>query len=146
MPRGLRRFPDYTTVSETAIMFGIGIPELLVILVVALVFVGPERLPEVAKVLGKIFAEFRKAADDISEELSSARLMLEEEVRQAEREAREEKSPPDTDLPPEGRPAETILPPGGPSEGAPASVPRTKGNPELSSAPEKKESSAGESS
>ena len=116
-------------------MFGIGIPELLVILVVALVFVGPERLPEVAKFLGKIFAEFRKATDDISEELSSARLMLEEELRQAEREAREEKNPPDT-----------ILPPGGPSEGTPPSVPRTKGDTSLSSAPEKKESSTGESS
>ena len=116
-------------------MFGIGIPELLVILVVALVFVGPERLPEVAKFLGKIFAEFRKATDDISEELSSARLMLEEEIRQAEREAREEKNPPST-----------ILPPEGPSEGAPMSVPRTKESTELSSTAEKKESSTGESS
>ena len=132
---GLRRFPDYTTVPKTAIMFGIGIPELLVILVVALVFVGPERLPEVAKLLGRIFAEFRKATDDISEELSSARIMLEEEIRQAEREAREEKNPPDT-----------ILPPGGLPEGAPTSVPRTKGDTELPSASVKKETSSGESS
>jgi len=135
LPYGLRRFLDYTTVPKTAIMFGIGIPELLVILVVALVFVGPERLPEVAKFLGKIFAEFRKATDDISEELSSARVMLEEELRQAEREAREEKNSPDT-----------ILPPGGHPEGAPTSVPRTIGDTDLSSAPEKKEPSAGESS
>lgn len=116
-------------------MFGIGIPELVVILVVALVFVGPDRLPEVAKFLGKIFAEFRKATEDISEELSNARLMLEEELRQAEREAREEKNPPDT-----------ILPPGSQPEGALASVPRTKENTDHSSAPEKKESSTGESS
>jgi Tat protein translocase TatB subunit len=116
-------------------MFGIGIPELVVILVVLLVFVGPERLPEVAKFLGKIFTEFRKATDDVSEELRSARLMLEEEIRQAEREAREEKSPPDATLPPGGRPGETG-----------ASVPRTKADTELSSAPKKKESSAGEPS
>lgn len=116
-------------------MFGIGIPELVVILVVLLVFVGPERLPEVGKFLGKIFTEFRKATDDVSEELRSARLMLEEEIRQAEREAREEKNPQDTILPPESRPEE-----------APASVPRTKGDTDLSATPEKKESSAGEPS
>lgn len=132
---GLRPFLDYTTVPETAIMFGIGIPELIVILVVALVFVGPERLPEVAKFLGKIFTEFRKATDDVSEELRSARLMLEEEIRQAEREAREENNSPDT-----------ILPPGSQSGETPASVPRSKENTELSPTPEKKESSAGESS
>jgi Tat protein translocase TatB subunit len=34
-------------------MFGIGVPELLVILVVALIVLGPKRLPEVAKALGK---------------------------------------------------------------------------------------------
>jgi Tat protein translocase TatB subunit len=116
-------------------MFGIGIPELVVILVVLLVFVGPERLPEVAKYLGKIFTEFRKATDDVSEELRSARLMLEEEIRQAERETREEKNPPDT-----------ILPLGSHPEGTPASVPRNKGDTALSSAPGKKESSAGEPS
>ena len=62
-------------------MFGIGIPEFLVILVIALIFVGPERLPEVAKMFSKIFADFRKATDDVSEELRNARQMLEEEIR-----------------------------------------------------------------
>jgi len=66
-------------------MFGIGIPELLVILVVALIVLGPQRLPEVARALGKALAEFRRATGDLSEELSNARVMLEEEVRQAER-------------------------------------------------------------
>ncbi len=69
-------------------MFGIGVPELLVILVVALLVLGPKRLPEVAKALGKALGEFRKATSDISEELTSARSMLEEEVRMAERQAR----------------------------------------------------------
>ncbi|MGH7962683.1 MAG: Sec-independent protein translocase protein TatB [Candidatus Binatia bacterium] len=66
-------------------MFGIGVPELLVILVVALIVLGPKRLPEVAKGLGKALAEFRRATSDLSEELSNAQTMLEEEVRQAER-------------------------------------------------------------
>ena len=130
----LRPFPDYTTVYHTAIMFGIGIPEFLVILVIALIFVGPERLPEVAKMFSKIFADFRKATDDVSEELRNARQMLEEEVRQAEREVREEQSSQSTSLPPGGQP-----------EGTPGSVPRTKGNAAPPSITDKKESSSGES-
>jgi Tat protein translocase TatB subunit len=46
-------------------MFGIGTGELLVILVVALIIIGPNKLPEIARVLGKGLAEFRKAADDL---------------------------------------------------------------------------------
>ena len=48
-------------------MLGIGMPEILIILVVALVVIGPKRLPEVAKTLGKGFAEFKKATDDFQE-------------------------------------------------------------------------------
>jgi len=69
-------------------MFGIGVPELLVILVVALLVLGPQRLPEVAKALGKALAEFRRATSDLSEELGNAKIMLEEEARQAEHKAR----------------------------------------------------------
>ncbi|HJY85148.1 MAG TPA: Sec-independent protein translocase protein TatB [Candidatus Binatia bacterium] len=69
-------------------MFGIGVPELLVILVVALLVLGPQRLPEVAKALGKALAEFRRATSDLSEELGNAKIMLEEEARQAEHQAR----------------------------------------------------------
>ena len=73
-------------------MFGIGVPEFIVILVVALIFIGPERLPEVARFLGKLFAEFRKTTEDLTQELNNARFMLEEEIRQAEREASEEQT------------------------------------------------------
>jgi Tat protein translocase TatB subunit len=48
-------------------MFGIGLPEILVILVVALVVVGPSRLPELAKSLGKAFNEFKRMADEVKE-------------------------------------------------------------------------------
>jgi len=66
-------------------MFGIGTPELLVILVVALIVLGPERLPEIARALGKAMAELRRATGGLSEELQNAKIMLEEEVRAAAR-------------------------------------------------------------
>ncbi len=64
-------------------MFGIGLPELLVIMVVALIVLGPKRLPEVAQALGKALAELRKATSGVTEELRNAQVMLEEEVRAA---------------------------------------------------------------
>lgn len=66
-------------------MFGIGTPELIVILAVALIVLGPQRLPEVARALGKGLAELRRATGGIRDELDSARSMLEAEARAATR-------------------------------------------------------------
>ncbi len=49
-------------------MFGIGMTELLVILVIALLVIGPKRLPEMARSLGRGLAEFRRASTDIRRE------------------------------------------------------------------------------
>lgn len=46
-------------------MFGIGMPELVLILAVALIVLGPRKLPEIARSLGKAMREFKKAADDL---------------------------------------------------------------------------------
>jgi len=61
-------------------MFGIGTGELLVILVVALIIIGPNKLPEIARVLGKGLAEFRRAADDLKDSVTKE-MHTEEEKR-----------------------------------------------------------------
>ena len=49
-------------------MFGIGTTELLVILVIALLVLGPKRLPDLARSLGRGLAEFRRASSDLRQE------------------------------------------------------------------------------
>lgn len=50
-------------------MFGLGAGEILIILVFALIFIGPKKLPELARTLGKSFRELQKAKDDFTGEL-----------------------------------------------------------------------------
>lgn len=58
-------------------MFGLGLPELIVIFVIALVVFGPKKLPELGKALGRGIAEFKRATDEVKE-------TIETEVRKAE--------------------------------------------------------------
>jgi sec-independent protein translocase protein TatA len=45
-------------------MFGIGMPELIVILVIALIFFGPRKLPEMGDAIGKAIRGFKKAVEE----------------------------------------------------------------------------------
>jgi Tat protein translocase TatB subunit len=58
-------------------MFGIGMPELLLILALALIVIGPKKLPDLARALGRGFAEFRRATDEL-------KASFQEETRTAE--------------------------------------------------------------
>ena len=62
-------------------MFGIGFQEMLIILVVALIFFGPKRLPDLAKSLGKGIAEFKKASEEVRKGIEDA--VKEESVEEA---------------------------------------------------------------
>ena len=50
-------------------MFGIGIQELVIILVVALIVLGPKRIPEIARSLGRGLAEFRRTTEEVRQEI-----------------------------------------------------------------------------
>ena len=51
-------------------MFGIGMPELLLILAVALIVLGPKKLPELARSLGKGLAELKKSTEELKGNLN----------------------------------------------------------------------------
>lgn len=48
-------------------MFGIGFPELLLIMALALIVLGPKRLPDLARALGRGLSEFKRASDELKQ-------------------------------------------------------------------------------
>jgi TatA/E family protein of Tat protein translocase len=70
-------------------MFGLGIPELMVIFVIALVVFGPKRLPDLGKALGRGIAEFKKASQEVKESIESEMRNAEQSIDVAKIEAAE---------------------------------------------------------
>ena len=50
-------------------MFGLGMPEVLMILAIALIVIGPKKLPDLAKTLGRAMGEFKRSAQDFKRSL-----------------------------------------------------------------------------
>jgi TatA/E family protein of Tat protein translocase len=83
-------------------MFGIGMPELLLILAVALIVLGPKKLPDLARALGKGMAEFRRATDELRDEFRQLERDVEEPPSRpaSAPEAQAEETPPDASVKP----------------------------------------------
>ena len=56
-------------------MFGLGLPELLLILVIGFVFFGPGKLPDVGKAIGKSMREFKTALNDVKPEITEEKAV-----------------------------------------------------------------------
>ncbi len=91
-------------------MFGIGFSELIVIAIVALVLIGPKRLPEVMQQAGKLFVHLRRTANEVKSGFDQVVRDAEDEIRREEAErihnqyknvtpASEQKSLPHSDSP-----------------------------------------------
>jgi sec-independent protein translocase protein TatA len=73
-------------------MFGsIGMPELIIILVIALIIFGPRKLPELGKSLGRSLNEFKKASTDLQNTLEQE-IKIEEQKEAATKAKQEEKT------------------------------------------------------
>jgi len=70
-------------------MFGIGIPELIVILVIAFVVIGPEKIPDLARSLGKGLYEIRRATEGVRSEIVKEGEKINDELEEASQSLRE---------------------------------------------------------
>ena len=122
-------------------MFGIGMPEMLLIMAIALIVIGPKKLPDLAKSLGRAFGEFKRATselkasidldddikdvthtfDEISNDLNDAVDITATASKKAE-----------SDAPP-GPQADKMPPPETPEPAAPVDLPDTSPNNETGS-------------
>lgn len=89
-------------------MFGIGSTELMVILVVAIIVIGPTKLPKIARGVGKAFGEFKRASNDLKRTIDHEvdRIEREEKTKKAKAELLAEDVPAPTPAPAAPAPAE----------------------------------------
>jgi len=57
-------------------MFGIGTGELLLLLIIALVVLGPERMPRMARDIGRVVGELRRTSDELRDEFMNADKLI----------------------------------------------------------------------
>jgi sec-independent protein translocase protein TatA len=69
--------------------FGIGVPELMLILVIALIVFGPQRLPEVGRSIGKAVRDFRQMSAGFTSEWEELSKEFEETASEVQREVKE---------------------------------------------------------
>lgn len=72
-------------------MFGIGTSELILILVLALLIIGPKELPKIGREVGKAFRSFQRAADDVKESITREIEDVGKEVKDAVEEGAKDK-------------------------------------------------------
>ena len=73
-------------------MFGIGVPELIIILIVALLVVGPSKLPELARSMGKALGEFRRLTDDVKQTIEQEMAKEPEKEEEPQKQVRYEET------------------------------------------------------
>ena len=76
-------------------MFGIGSMELMVILIVAIIVIGPSKLPQIARGVGKAFGEFKRASNDLKRTIDHEveRIERDEKTKKAKAELLTEDAP-----------------------------------------------------
>ncbi|HTV57492.1 MAG TPA: twin-arginine translocase TatA/TatE family subunit [Verrucomicrobiae bacterium] len=105
----------------------LSVPHLIVLFIVALIVFGPEKLPELARNLGKVMSEFRRMSNEM-------RYTFEDHLREIERETGARKVAP---APPVIQPAENTIAfrPSALPESAPPAAPSPDASPETPAAP-----------
>ncbi len=74
-------------------MFNLGLSEMVVIAVIALIFIGPKQLPDLARALGRFINEMKRSSNSLTAEFREVTDKVDEEIRKTTSEIASEKGP-----------------------------------------------------